>query len=52
MLAQSPRREPQPPAEAFLRLVYGRLDPDHTPAVDLDAADVTLDELRRTFPGV
>jgi uncharacterized protein (TIGR03083 family) len=38
------------PAEAFVRLVYGRLDPDHTPAVD--AADATtLDELRRVFPG-
>jgi uncharacterized protein (TIGR03083 family) len=38
------------PAEAFVRLVYGRLDPDHTPPVD--AADATtLDELRRVFPG-
>ena len=40
------------PAEAFLRLVYGRLDPDHTPAVDLDADDTTLDDLRGMFPGV
>jgi uncharacterized protein (TIGR03083 family) len=38
------------PAEAFVRLVYGRLDPDHTPPVRGDAA--VLDELRRTFPGV
>lgn len=39
------------PAEAFLRLVYGRLDPAHTPAVDLSGL-VTLDDLRRVFPGV
>jgi uncharacterized protein (TIGR03083 family) len=38
------------PAEAFARLVYGRLDPDHTPAFDGSEAD--LDELRRAFPGV
>jgi uncharacterized protein (TIGR03083 family) len=38
------------PAEAFIRLVYGRLDPDHTPA--LDPGDVDLDQLRRMFPGV
>ena len=37
------------PAEAFIRLVYGRLDPDHTPPV---RGNVDLDELRRTFPGV
>ena len=37
------------PAEAFIRLVYGRLDPAHTPAVDGDAA--LLDQLRATFPG-
>jgi uncharacterized protein (TIGR03083 family) len=36
------------PAEALIRLVYGRLDPDHTPQVR-GAAD--LDELRRVFPG-
>jgi uncharacterized protein (TIGR03083 family) len=38
------------PAEAFARLVYGRLDPEHTPSVngDLD----TVDELRRAFPGL
>jgi uncharacterized protein (TIGR03083 family) len=38
------------PAEAFVRLVYGRLDRDHTPA--FDGPEVTLDELRRAFPGV
>jgi uncharacterized protein (TIGR03083 family) len=37
------------PAEAFVRLVYGRLDPDHTP--DVKGAEGDLDELRRTFPG-
>jgi len=37
------------PAEAFERLVYGRLDPAHTPDVEGDAS--LLDELRRVFPG-
>jgi uncharacterized protein (TIGR03083 family) len=37
------------PAEAFIRLIYGRLDPDHTPAGSRDQD--TLDLLRRTFPG-
>jgi uncharacterized protein (TIGR03083 family) len=37
------------PAEAFVRLVYGRLDADHTPAVTGDTE--VLDELRRVFPG-
>ncbi len=36
------------PAEALIRLVYGRLDPEHTPAIEGDA---DLDALRRTFPG-
>lgn len=38
------------PAEAFTRLVYGRLDPKHTPAVTTQHVD--LDVLRRAFPGV
>jgi uncharacterized protein (TIGR03083 family) len=38
------------PAEAMVRLIYGRLDPEHTPAFRGAAAD--LDELRRAFPGV
>jgi uncharacterized protein (TIGR03083 family) len=38
------------PAEAFCRLVYGRLDPDHSPAVDANGE--VLDLLRRVFPGV
>jgi uncharacterized protein (TIGR03083 family) len=37
------------PAEAFVRLVYGRLDPDHTPALEGPAE--VLDELRKVFPG-
>jgi uncharacterized protein (TIGR03083 family) len=37
------------PAEALVRLVYGRLDPAHTPPV---RGDIDLDELRRAFPGV
>ncbi|HEY3723002.1 MAG TPA: maleylpyruvate isomerase family mycothiol-dependent enzyme [Acidimicrobiia bacterium] len=37
------------PAEAWIRLVYGRLDPEHTPRVD-DPTGV-LDELRRIYPG-
>ena len=39
------------PAEAFVRLVYGRLDPDHTPHVEV-TGPVSLDDLRRIFPGV
>jgi uncharacterized protein (TIGR03083 family) len=37
------------PAEAFVRLVYGRLDAGHTPAVASTGVD--LDELRKVFPG-
>jgi uncharacterized protein (TIGR03083 family) len=37
------------PAEAFVRLAYGRLDEEHTPA-GIDASH--LDELRRVFPGM
>lgn len=37
------------PAEAFVRLAYGRLDRDHTPA-GIEGAE-HLDELRRVFPG-
>jgi uncharacterized protein (TIGR03083 family) len=37
------------PAEAFVRLAYGRLDEQHTP----DGIDTThLSELRRVFPGM
>lgn len=36
-------------AEAFIRLVYGRLDPANTPPVTGD--EDVLDELRRVYPG-
>ena len=39
------------PAESFVRLVYGRLDPGHTPE-SVEARGIDLDLLRRTFPGV
>ncbi len=39
------------PTEAWVRLVYGRLDPDHTPA-SVEARGIDLDLLRTTFPGV
>lgn len=39
------------PAEALLRLTSGRLGPDHTPAsITVDGA-LSLDDLRRAFPG-
>ena len=39
------------PAEALLRLVYGRLDAEHAPPVELASDDVTLDDLRQVFAG-
>ncbi len=36
------------PAEALIRLVYGRLDPEHTPD---HRGSADLDGLRRAFPG-
>jgi uncharacterized protein (TIGR03083 family) len=51
-LTVSEGRDPpdlQLPAEAFIRLVYGRLDPSHTPPVT--TRDVDVEELRRVFPG-
>ena len=39
------------PAEAFIRLVYGRLDPDHTPPEVVVADADLLDQLRAVFPG-
>jgi uncharacterized protein (TIGR03083 family) len=38
------------PAESFCRLVYGRLDSDHSPAVPANGE--VLDLLRRVFPGI
>lgn len=37
--------------EALVRLVYGRLDADHTPAGTALEGPVSLDELRMLFPG-
>ena len=37
------------PAESLCRLVFGRLDPEHTPAIAGDAEALEL--LRRVFPG-
>jgi len=37
------------PAEALLRLFYGRLDPGHTP--EYSAGGIDLDRLRAVFPG-
>jgi uncharacterized protein (TIGR03083 family) len=39
------------PTEAFVRLVYGRLDPEHTPS-SVSANGVDLDVLRASFPGL
>ena len=38
------------PSEALVRLVYGRLDPEHTPA-SVEAEGVDLDAVRAVFPG-
>lgn len=38
------------PAEAMVRLVYGRLDPGHTPAA-ATAGGAALDQVRAVFPG-
>jgi uncharacterized protein (TIGR03083 family) len=41
------------PAEALLRLFAGRLDEAHTPeTVTFTSSVVTLDQLRRVFPGI
>jgi len=37
------------PAEALIRLIYGRLDPTVTPPLTISG--IELDDLRRTFPG-
>jgi uncharacterized protein (TIGR03083 family) len=39
------------PAEAFLRLAGGRLDPGHTPAEVTISGELSLDALRAAFPG-
>lgn len=44
------RQRLQIPAEAFLRLLAGRMDPNHTPR-EVKAEGVGLDSLRAVFPG-
>lgn len=51
------RREPadlparlELPAEAFVRLSYGRLDDEHLPS-NVAVTEVSLEQLRRLFPG-
>ena len=39
------------PVEAVIRLLAGRLSPEHTPADAELTGNVTLDDLRRVFPG-
>ncbi len=50
LLSPGPESDPELtlPAEAFIRLVYGRLDPDHTPP---GVEGPVLDRLRPVFPG-
>jgi len=41
------------PAEAWLRLLAGRLDEAHTPStLTLTSSTVTLEKLRSLFPGI
>jgi len=47
---ESPSATFDGPAEAFVRLVSGRLKPPYDKGVTIDGA-VTLDDLRRVFPG-
>jgi uncharacterized protein (TIGR03083 family) len=39
------------PAEAFVRLLGGRLGPGHTPQSVSISGEIALDDLRRAFPG-
>lgn len=40
------------PAEAFVRLIAGRLAPEHTPPSVRVDGDLSLDDLRGIFPGI
>jgi len=40
------------PAEALLRLLAGRLDEAHTPDTLTITGSVTLEQIRRVFPGI
>jgi uncharacterized protein (TIGR03083 family) len=48
--ASAERPDLSMPAESFVRLVYGRLDPDHTPR-SVAGEPAALDQLRAVFPG-
>ena len=37
--------------EGLLRLMYGRLDPAHTPSAEITGGPALLDQLRAVFPG-
>jgi hypothetical protein len=53
-LTEAPARpdgELRLPAEALLRLIAGRLGPEHTPVGADVSGSLTLDDLRRVFPG-
>ncbi|HVT64222.1 MAG TPA: maleylpyruvate isomerase family mycothiol-dependent enzyme [Mycobacteriales bacterium] len=39
------------PLEAFIRLISGRLKPEHTPSGVAVTGNVSLDDLRKVFPG-
>jgi uncharacterized protein (TIGR03083 family) len=41
----------QLPAEALVRLAYGRLDADHAGGVELEGAPLGIDDVRAIFPG-
>ena len=43
--------EIQLPAEALMRLFYGRLDPGHTPPAEVTGDPALLDLARAVFPG-
>jgi hypothetical protein len=43
--------EIQLPAEALIRLFYGRLDPGHTPPAEVTGDPALLDLARAVFPG-
>ena len=45
-------RQVQLPSEALLRLVFGRLDPEHASQVEVSGDAGTLDRLRAVFPGM
>jgi hypothetical protein len=40
------------PAEALLRLSFGRLDESHTPDAVSVSGPLSLDDLRTMFPGI